>query len=323
MPVNAAFQFHSMHAARFAQAQLARCVACGTMLPQGFTRDAQAPDPYPCCHAVACRMVVSRREEMGEAGFKHYLQMQARHKQHLAAAAEAARARKLAEVAQNAQVWSALCARLPAALAPEPLRLLLPSGPRQTRRLSLARRERYRAHLLQIVDEARGLEPAVPNGAEPAATAASTLPGQLCALCGGGCCTRGGDKAYLGAAAMRRFMDARPELSPDQVVAAYLGRVAARTQAGSCINHTAQGCSLPTDMRSDTCNRFSCESLARLQAAQRGTEPVHAVLVVRRKQDHWHRNEPGVDNAVNAHAVLGETGTRRFAHSVAPLSAPD
>lgn len=88
-------------------------------------------------------------------------------------------------------------------------------------------------------------------------------------------------------------------------------------------------------MRSDICNRFSCESLARLQAAQRNPGTVHAVLIVRRKQDHWNRAEPGVDNAVNARAVLLETGVMRFARSAlrppargtnngggAPASAP-
>ena len=75
-------------------------------------------------------------------------------------------------------------------------------------------------------------------------------------------------------------------------------------------------------MRSDICNRFSCESLATLQAAQRKPEVVHAVLIVRRKQDHWWRNEPVVDNAVNALAVLRETRLTRISPSVLKHARP-
>ena len=149
------------------------------------------------------------------------------------------------------------------------------------------------------------------------------MPSRLCALCGGGCCTRGGDKAYLSAATLRRFMNAQPQLSTAEVAAAYLDRVSARTQTDSCINHTGQGCSLPSEMRSDICNRFSCESLARLQAAQRGPEAEHVMLIVRRKQDHWHRAEPGLDNAVTDYVVLRETGVQRVARSALPTLKSD
>lgn len=293
----------------------AHCVVCQAVLPRSYPPKPPPHDPYPSCEAVACRMVVSRHTDMGEAGFRHYLQIHTRHKQHLAAVEAAIVARRLADVGQNARAWSALRARLPAALAPEPLSLLLPSGPRRTRPLAAARRERYRAHLLHIVAEACGIETLEVSRPMPPAGSASTLQGQLCALCGGGCCTRGGERAYLSAATMRRFMDGQPQLSADEVVAACLDRLAVRTQTGFCINHTGTGCSLPKEMRSDICNRFSCESLARLQAAQRGPDAVHAVLVVRRKQDHWHRAEPAVDNAINAFALLREAGTRRFPHA--------
>ena len=288
------------------------CVVCGATMGRGAVSDQSTPS----CQAVACRMVMSRRAEMGEPGFRHYLQTQARHRQFQADLARAAAQRKLAEVDQNAAAWQHLRARLPAGLTPEPLRLLLPSGPRRASRPAAQRRARYREHLLKIVGEAQGLtDSAADPAGTPATARASAMPGQLCALCGGGCCTKGGDQAYLSAATMRRFMQAHPDLTPDQVVSAYLERVAGQTQSGSCINHTGQGCSLPTDMRSHICNRFSCESLARLQAAQRLPDAVHAVLIVRRKQDHWWRNEPVVDNAIIALAVLGETQLTRIAPS--------
>jgi hypothetical protein len=320
MSMNANHHSLPLQLITFAHAQRPLCVVCGTALPRSFTPGAQAPDPYPSCQAVACRMVVSRRTEMGEAGFKYYLQMQARHTQHRAAMAQASNARKLAELQENADGWSALRERLPAALAPDPLRLLLPTGPRKACRVTEDRRERYRAHLVQIVAEARSIDPAtLPAASAPAAPAtASSMAGRLCALCGGCCCTRGGEKAYLSRETMRRLMDSQPALSAGEVVAVYLDRVADKTQTGSCINHTGQGCSLPKEMCSGICNRFSCESLAKLQAAQRGQAPVHAVLIVRRKQDHWHRAEPGLENAVNTYALLRESGVQRFSLAALP-----
>lgn len=264
-------------------------------------------------------MVTSRRAEMGEAGFRHYLQTQARHTQHRAALAQAALARKAAEVAENAAAFSALRKRVKA--ASEPLALLLPTGPARASRVTPQRRARYRAHLMEMIAAAKSLDSAPPATATAGAAGTSTMPGRLCALCGGGCCTRGGEKAYLSAETMRRFMDARPDLPDEKVAQAYLERVTDKAQTGSCINHTAQGCSLPKEMRSDICNRFSCESLAKLQAAQRGPEQVRVVVVVRRKQDHWRRAEPGVDNAVNALALLRETGAKRFAVPQASANA--
>jgi hypothetical protein len=310
-----------------------RCVVCGAALAAAAPAGPLAPslaDPYPTCHAVACRMVVGRRAAMGETGFRHYLQRQARVTQELAARALASAARRVAETAENARAWAALhsFAGLPPASAPAPLRLVLPTGPRRARPLALVRRERYRAHLMAIAAEAAAMAPAsVPQAdagtGAAAAAAGSTMPGQLCALCGGGCCTRGSDQAYLTAPTLRRFMDAQPQLSPAEVVAAYLERAAAAPMAGSCVNHTRAGCSLPRAMRSDTCNRFACAALARLLAAQRGEQPVQVVLVVRRAQDHWRRADPSLANGVNGTAVLRESGVRRMAPGRLPASATD
>jgi len=305
-----------VHSGLAAHAPAPRCVVCQAVLSRRFGPDTRAPDPYPSCHAVACRMVVSRREEMGDAGFRHHLQLHARHTQHLAATAQATLQRKHADAEENAKGWASLRARLDVALTVEPLQLLLPSGPRRSRRLVASRRERYRAHLLKMIADAHATDPPGSPLAEiataTAAGVASTLPGRLCALCGGGCCTHGADHAYLSGDTLRRFMDAHPALTDAQVLAAYLDRMGVKSQANSCINHSTQGCSLPKEMRSDICNRFSCESLARLQATQREGVAVQVVLILQRKQDHWRRADPGLDNSVTAHALLGETGVRRF-----------
>jgi hypothetical protein len=265
-------------------------------------------------------MVVGRRADLGEAGFRHYLRIHVQQRQEQAALAAAAAARAQAEAAENAAAWTLLRARLPASRVEQPLHLLLPSGPRHARRLAIVRRSRYRDYLQDIVAEAAAGAPQGGELATPAAT--SSMPGQLCGLCGGGCCTRGGDHAYLNASSVRRFMDAQPQMSREDVVAAYIDRIPPATQSGSCINHTRDGCSLPREMRSDTCNRYACESLARLQAAQREENAVQVVLVVRRKQDQWLRTDPRLDNTVTGGGVLRESGTTRIpAASLRPSAA--
>ena len=264
-------------------------------------------------------MVVSRRPAMGEAAFRHYLRMQARHRQYITAHGQALAARAIAESAENAAAWDALQARMPAGAGPAPLRLVLPTGPRRSVRQPEERRERYHRHLAGIIDEARAMDATTTADSAACAEAAvggSGMAGSLCAFCGGGCCTMGGEQAYLSAKTMRRFMDGHPALSNAEVLSAYLGRVAPATRTGSCINQTGAGCSLPRDMRSDICNRFSCEPLAHLEAAACGPAPVRTVLIVRRKQDHWQRANPSLDNAMNACAVLDGTGLRRI-----PLAA--
>lgn len=281
-----------------------RCAVCDAALPPGA-----APEPYPGCAAVACRMVLSRRAGMGELQFRHHLALHvAQLRQHRAANA-LAQVRQAAEAEENTAAWAALRRRLPAGSA-EPLALLLPSGPRRQSRAGQRRLAQYRAHVLNMVAEARLLAPdAVLPSADTAAVAAfSTLPGQLCGQCGGGCCTGGANRAYLDAQVVRSYMNAHPDAGAGEVADAYLAHVPARVQTGSCINHAAGGCGLPRDMRSETCNRYACASLARLLTAQcaDAAERVSTVLVVRRKRDHWTRHEAGPSNAIAACAILRE-----------------
>lgn len=290
----------------------ARCVVCAGMVRPGL----DAADPYPTCHAVACRMVVSRRDEMGETPFRFYLQRHVQQQRALAAAAARAVGRRAQEGADNARVWALLGAavRMPAA----PLRLVVPSGPARSGPLRVARKARYLAHLRAVAKLAAALAPGAVPGPDDVAVAASAqaalpaaqpaaLPGLLCALCGGGCCTRGADHAYLSPPTLRRFMDAQPQLSATEVVAAYVARMPAAPRIGSCINHTRTGCSLPRAMRSDICNDFACTALRQLE----GAPAAQVVLVVRRTQDLWQRDRTDLDNAVNGAAVLRETGVRR------------
>lgn len=300
---------------------VACCVVCGGPLLARQLADArQSANPFPACETVACRMIVSRRSEMSEAGFKHYLQIEANQTQWRLARAELMRTKDQAEAQENAAAWAAL--RLKLRGAPRMvLQLRVPTGPARARKLSPQRREVYRAHLAKIIDEALsgpgpGPEPLPVSTVVPlAAPLESSLPGRLCAFCGGGCCTRGGDKAYLTAETVRRVLAAQPEFAeqPEALIAAYMDRLPAKSQTGSCVNHGPQGCGLSREMRSDICNNYACEPLGRLLHSQlQVAGRPQTLLVLRRSRDNWQRPSLGPDNAINAAALLSEDGSKRF-----------
>jgi hypothetical protein len=273
------------------------------------------------CHAVPCRMVMQRRDSMGRQAFDALLERQARHarlqKARVRAEARLLEQKLQAEAAEHEARWAGLLALLPDHPPERFPRLVLPSGRRRQANLAQRRIGRYRDHLNRLIGEA--LQPPArlqaDEPAKPEAAAMPALASQLCAVCAGGCCTGGGDTAYLTAATLRRFMAGHPRLRPRDVLAAYLGRLRARTQEGSCINHTADGCSLPLDMRSDTCNRFVCAPQADMleRLAQPGA-PEGAVVIVRR-QDQWRKDTLGRPNEVIGMALV-------TAQAITPLTQP-
>jgi hypothetical protein len=288
------------------------CVVCGDRIPPHVSGGAaRPPGPYPSCAAAACRMVVGRRDGMGDAAFVPYLARQAAQVRERRAAVADLQDEARVRQRENAAAWSYLARRAGDAADPDGgLRITLPSGPRRTLALAERRRADYRRHLMDLVAQARDAVEEVL--AEDTESAASTLPGRLCGLCRGGCCTRGGDHAYLTAGTMRAYLRRHPGMTDAEVVERYVDSLPPASQAGSCINHTPAGCALPRDMRSATCNAYACESLAQLIDAQRGEHAPRVVLVVQRSKDKWTHAGKDVDDRMVGIASLTETATRRF-----------
>ncbi|KGF80305.1 hypothetical protein IA69_19215 [Massilia sp. JS1662] len=288
------------------------CVVCGDRIPPHVPGGATRPaGPYPSCTAAGCRMVVGRRAAMGDAAFAPYLARQAAQVRERRAAVADLQAQAQDRQRENAAAWSYLARRMGDAAHPDGgLRIALPSGPRRTRALAGQRRAGYRRRLADLVTQAHdAVEEVLAGDTE---SVASTLPGRLCGLCRGGCCTRGGDHAYLTAGTMRAYMRRHPGLSDAQVVERYVDSLPPASQAGSCINHTPAGCALPRDMRSATCNAYACPALAQLIDAQRGEVAPRVVLVVQRSKDKWTHAGKDVDDRMVGIASLTEEGARRF-----------
>ena len=144
------------------------------------------------------------------------------------------------------------------------------------------RRRKLRDFLTTLITQALASPPEAPLEGEVTRSQAgqvSTFLGQACACCKGFCCQEGADDAYLKVETVRRYMAARPDRRPRDVLADYLARVSHKTYRGSCIFHARNGCTLPRDMRSDVCNRHFCKALHELQKDLPAMKPIRAFFV--------------------------------------------
>lgn len=106
---------------------------------------------------------------------------------------------------------------------------------------------------------------------------------QACATCQGYCCVGGGDRAYLDVETVLRCLKKYPEFEATDMIAFFISYVEAYTYKDSCIYHGANGCSLPRDVRSSTCNGFECTGIRMLIERFTGLRPHRAFLVATEK----------------------------------------
>jgi hypothetical protein len=133
----------------------------------------------------------------------------------------------------------------------------------QLQPMSPERRENLRSNIAEAFADR---EPAYndPPRRELPAAACPPPPDDLaaaCATCRGSCCRDGGDSAYLEASTLRRIQAERPTSSPAELVELYMAAVPERSVEHSCIFHGEQGCTLPRELRSHTCNDYFCPSM--------------------------------------------------------------
>jgi hypothetical protein len=210
----------------------------------------------------------------------------------------------LNEQALKLRDWGAQGVTAPASF---PL-TVIPSFDVPVTNLPQRRRDALRDHVTRLLSQAtvgRRAPPAAGEGTGAApqtsaapAPAVQAVLGRACAQCKGFCCRDGGDYAYLTVDTLRRYLAAHPEQRPREVLAAYLACLGNKTSLGSCVYHGPQGCTLPREMRSDTCNDFFCPELRGFQNGLPGTGPVQGFFV------------SANDGGIRAAAFIDEEETR-------------
>ena len=295
------------------------CTICGEEII--FRRQIASGDqPDNVCDLIGCQRVAAQAATMEPSIVGNYLEFQ---RQRIRAANEArALARKRMEEKNEREAAEAR-AILESTLnnhrelSPDELFVVtIPSGISKTSPLPEARIQAYRQHLETVIRESRGV-PEI-DSEQTAAQRSDvtvekifenspmlrTVSENLCGMCKGGCCTSGGDTAYITRSTIRKFLDAAPECADADIVHAYLSQLSPATMTNSCINQSPTGCVLPRSMRSDTCNEYFCNSLVKWQASA-ATGMTKAILVIQRKASDWASCSSHERNAVVDVAVMG------------------
>jgi hypothetical protein len=138
----------------------------------------------------------------------------------------------------------------------------------------------------------------------------------VCESCQGACCYLGGNHAaFLDEEAIGAFAAHHPDLTADEIRAAYLRHVPEVHFAGSCVFHTDRGCNLPRMMRAPICNHYECRGLKSARERAQGSHP--ALFIVARHDNAIVRGEFVDGTAHHGHAVRSQ----RSGHPVASDAA--
>jgi hypothetical protein len=141
----------------------------------------------------------------------------------------------------------------------------LPGCDRPLTPVEPARRRALAAHLEEVVADASFA--AIDEADRTKATESSPDFRDACSACRGHCCQKGGTDAYLDFESVGLAWGRFPHLSKQELVAAYLDAVPARSFADSCIFHAEHGCNLPETMRSPVCAAYLCAPLLALKTS--------------------------------------------------------
>ncbi len=240
------------------------CTVCGASIsgvePQGFDST---------CSRLLCRVT-----HAGKTAQQLSAEKQRRRR-------EEARRRKEQALAQRdrlaAELQITAHQAFPAFALPAQQRPLVP--------LPENRNASFREHLERIIQEAFAHTDSAEAPSFSSAEENANGPDEMspilragCAVCQGRCCLQGGDHAYLTVDLVRQYRTQHPQATAQDVYREYDSRLGERTYEDSCVYHQQQGCRLPRELRSDTCNTYECEELAELHREARASDA--ALLLV-------------------------------------------
>ena len=282
------------------------------------------------CNASCCRIVVMQRDSMSASLFDIHFRQQ----QRLITSRRSARkeeeervdAIRRQQAAERHSIRRRVYAEDPHLQAENILAVELPFCVETLSPLPIERIDSYRLHIERLVDEALAVDI---SGTDQAAVAfdegpravgsESAVQAQLhktsesmCALCQGGCCTRGGNTAYLNGMTLLRVRRDNPDWGRDQLLAAYLDRLKPETVTQSCVNHSSGGCSLPRELRSDTCNDFYCDSLREYRLHVTKEAGPTMLIAVQRGEPNWRRYAADADQAIRQVVLIDQNGVRKY-----------
>ncbi|MGI9356204.1 MAG: hypothetical protein ACR2PF_13715 [Rhizobiaceae bacterium] len=86
-----------------------------------------------------------------------------------------------------------------------------------------------------------------------------------CTACRGSCCNQAETHAFLHPKNLERLVDRNNPEALENAMALYEGHLPDESVKDSCVFHTATGCALPREHRSQTCNSWRCPKLRAIE----------------------------------------------------------
>ncbi len=279
---------------------------------QRRTRPGRVADPGWVCRDPMCRRLADLRERLpapafaAEVTFQQGLRAErARRSREADAARMAVRERERQE---HANALNALLEAEPDLADNPPMVVGVPSGLTGSVPLAADRIDRYRDFVRSLVERCFDADHAWMDDETDRErdddAGLQAVCAAMCTLCGGGCCSFGGDHAHLSQHAMQRVVRRNRQRSVGEIVDMYLAYVPRESIANSCINQTRSGCALPRELRSDTCNAFFCEGVGAYRSrATEGRAP-HRVYVIQRNYAQIGRFHPDTRAKIVARRLI-------------------
>jgi hypothetical protein len=150
----------------------------------------------------------------------------------------------------------------------KPVTALVPDNNNRITMLTKERKEEFLSHLKALFNDIKigdkNTRRVYANELEmPLSSVESTLLGNACATCRGYCCTWGGNHhAFQDYPSLEHYLSTQvADITEDELVEIYRNYFPTQSYQNACVFQGGQGCTLPSELRSFTCNNYRCSSL--------------------------------------------------------------
>lgn len=166
--------------------------------------------------------------------------------------------------------------------------MIVPDNPRRVVRQSAKNVAEFRVHLDHMMQLAEAQvadtdshESIHIEHEDRAVRQQTSLPViNACTTCRGACCLQGKGNAFLNKDFFAWRLLNEFDSSSEQKIEDYMSRIPEQAYEDSCVYHGVEGCVLPREIRSSTCNRFLCTGILDGQRRDQNQKTVPSIAVV-------------------------------------------
>lgn len=297
-----------------------QCFVCNKPLPSFHPKKNSAQGP--CCLSPDCLALANYLNNTPDSAHK---------KLHFQQQAEKIRSQRQAKIAQQTRenqidlnLEKATQANIEELKQANPefhntqiTSVKIPTCSIETEDLNDARRTNYKNHLKKVIKEALQ-EPPISDLLEIESRKRESITlGKIerkpeiksilttaCMLCKGSCCTAGKDTALISLETIKKSIDYLQTSTPEEIETAYLNRLPEKVVINSCVHHSTEGCTLPSEMRSAICNGYYCEDLKKLITEDQ--IPLDNIALIRFGYEQWAKYTEGSDYSIRESVLIGD-----------------